>query len=619
MLGEGNNSSVVLPQSTLDMRKQLPQAFAILLFIALLCVPMLIKNQQAASMMPTARGANSGAANRYSFAFVEAAQAAGIKWQHIAPTLDHKLDHIMPQVASMGAGVAVCDFDRDGRLDFYATNSGEGSTNSLFRNLGNGRFEDVAAKMGVGDVNRMPDGVSMGAVWADYDNDGWDDLLIYKWGRPELFHNLKGKGFARVTEKAGLPPWVNANTATWLDFDNDGKLDIFIAGYYRENVNLWKLTTTRIMPDSLEYAGNGARKWLLRGHGDGTFEDVTNQAGLGKSGWALACVAADLRGTGFPDLVVANDYGYTEYWANEGGKFHEIGGPNGVGYRPKSGMSASTGDILNAGDPAIYITNISESGNLVQGNNLWLPSSDDAKTKNRGVAKYLNVASTFGVEMGGWSFGAQFGDLNNDGNLDLYLTNGYISADKSANYWYDYSKISGGNSAIISDAANWPPMKGRSLSGYQSKRVWLNDGNGRFNDVALQTGVTDQLDGRAVALADFSNGGALDAIVSNQRGPLLFYRNTVDAKNRWIEVELEGKKSNRNALGAIVTCFWDGKKQRQDVQSAAGFCAQNMRRLHFGLGHSTKIERLEIHWPSGKTQTLTNLATNKLHHIIEAS
>src|SRR4029453_18184508 len=152
----------------------------------------------------------------------------------------------------------------------------------------------------------------------------------------------------------------------------------------------------------------------------------------------------------------------------------------------KSGMNASAGDVLNQGKLAIYVSNISEEGILLQGNNLWIPSGAGGA-----VPRYENMATAMGVDLGGWSFGAQFGDLNNDGYLDLYVTNGYISADRERSYWYDFSKVGGGNTAIISDAQNWPPMAGRSLSGYQQKRVWLNDGAGQFFDVAQVVGVTD--------------------------------------------------------------------------------------------------------------------------------
>ncbi len=227
------------------------------------------------------------------------------------------------------------------------------------------------------------------------------------------------------------------------------------------------------------------------------------------------------------------------------------------------------------------------------------------------------MARDLGVELGGWSFGAQFGDFNNDGNLDLYLANGYISLDRQRSYWYDFAKVAGGNSSIIGDAANWPAFNGRSLSGYQQKRVWLNDGAGKFVDVAQAVGATDIYDGRSVALADLWNTGALDIVVANQRGPLLIYKNTVTPDNRWIEFSLEGTKSNRSAIGAEITLYWDGKEQLQQVSGGNGFASQNDRRVHFGLGKNPKIEKAVIHWPSGMVQTLDNLTPDRLYTVKE--
>src|SRR6185436_19957866 len=185
---------------------------------------------------------------------------------------------------------------------------------------------------GVADVNRRGTGVSMGAVWGDYDNDGFEDLLVYKYGRPELFHNEKVARFAAVGERAGLPAWVNANSATWLDYDRDGFLDLFIAGYWPDNVNLWKLEPTKIMPESFEYAANGGRAYLLHNRGDGTFEDRTEAMGIRSHRWTLAITAADLLGTGYPDLFLSNDYGVSELFANQSGKrFDDIAAQTGVG------------------------------------------------------------------------------------------------------------------------------------------------------------------------------------------------------------------------------------------------------------------------------------------------
>jgi enediyne biosynthesis protein E4 len=583
------------------------------IFTAMVFSPIIIK--RVASRRDVAKMQLDGqtALQRHGFYLQEVSRAAGVNFTHQAPVLDPRLDHIMPQVASMGASVSVVDFDHDGWSDIYVTSSKEGSKNALYKNLHDGTFKDVAEEMGVADLNRPGTGVSMGAVWGDYDNDGYEDLLLIKWGKPELFHNDAGHGFTRVSDQMGLPPWINANTALWFDYDGDGLLDLFIGGYYSEDVDLWHLASTKMMPDSFEYAKNGGRKYLFHNLGNGKFEEVSAKVGINSRRWALASAAADLRGTGHPDLFVANDYGVSELYFNDGKRFQEVGEQTGVGFAPKSGMNASFGDILNQGRYTIYVSNISEQGVLIQGNNLWVPTEGTAGDH----LQFQNLARDFGVEIGGWSFGAQFGDLNNDGTLDIYLTNGYVSLDHDRSYWYDFSKIAGGHSAIISDAKNWPAMEGRSLSGYQTKHVWLNDGGGKFVDVAQAVGVTDTYDGRAVAFADLWNRGVLDVIVANERGPLLIYKNTVTPENKWIEFDLEGRRSNRSAIGAQVTVYWNGQKQVQEVSGGSGFAAQNQRRLHFGLGKTSEIEKAVIRWPSGTVQTIEHPSPNQSYSIKE--
>jgi enediyne biosynthesis protein E4 len=582
-------------------------------FAGLLATPLAIKKVSARREESQARLDESQALARYGFHLQEVSQQAGVHFVHQAPTLDAKLDGIMPQVASMGASVSVVDFDRDGWPDLYVTNSKTGSLNCLYRNMHDGTFQDVAGQLGLADLNQPGTGVSMGAVWGDYDNDGYEDLFLIKWGKPELFHNDHGHGFTPVQDgsPSGFPSWINANTAVWLDYDGDGLLDLFVGGYYSEKLDLWHLSNTRMMPESFEYAKNGGRKYLFHNLGNGKFEEVSEKAGIKSNRWALAASAADLRGTGHPDLFIANDYGVSELFLNHGGHFAEAGQETGVGFAPKSGMNVAYGDILNQGKYAIYVSNISEEGVLIQGNNLWVP-------REGGALKYENLARDMGVELGGWSFGAQFGDLNNDGNLDLYLTNGYVSLNRTKSYWYDFSRVAGGNSKIIADAANWPAMDGRSLSGYQQKKVWVNDGAAKFVDVAQAVGATDTYDGRSVAMADLWNRGVLDVVVANQRGPLLIYKNTVKPGNEWLEFSLEGGPSNRSAIGAQVTLYWNGQQQVQQVSGGSGFAAQNDRRLHFGLGPNPQSVKAMIRWPSGKVQTVENPVPGKLYNVKEA-
>lgn len=540
-------------------------------------------------------------------------RSIGINFRHECPELDPKLNNIAPQIASMGAAVSIVDVDNDGWNDIYFTNSRTGSSNVLYHNLHNGKFEDIAPQMGLADVNQKGTGVSMGAVWGDFDNDGFEDLFLYKWGKPELFHNIGGKKFVNITEGSGLPDWVNANCAIWFDFDNDGKLDLFLGGYYNENIDLSHITTTKIMPESFRYANNGGRKYLFKNLGNGKFKDVTAEYGLTSTKWVLAAGAADLNGDGYPELYVADDYNVDELYINQKGqRFIERGKQAGIGNIPKSGMSVSFGDINDNGTLGIYTTNITEPGVLIQGNNYWQP-----KTASGGSPSFVNLAQLSGIENAGWSYGAQFGDLNNDGYMDLYAANGFISGKKGTSYWYDYSKVTGGNASIIGDAANWPDMQGKSQSGYQQNKIWLNNSSGLFEDVSDKVCPYTTFDSRAVAMADLWNRGVLDVVVANQNNVPLIYKNNSQNANHFLDVDLHGTLSNADAIGAKVELDWDGKKQMQIVSGGIGFSAQNQHRIHFGIGKTTKADRIIIYWPSGKVYTMENPTIDQLHVITE--
>jgi hypothetical protein len=553
------------------------------------------------------------AINRYGFYLEEVSSAAGVDFVHKSPQLDPLFDPILPQIASMGASVSVCDIDKDGWNDFYVTNSKFGYKNRLYHNQQNGSFVDVAEKMGIADVNVKGQGVSMGAVWADYDNDGFEDVFLYRWGRPELFRNNQGKNFVKVTSQSRLPGWINANTAIWLDYNVDGFVDLFIGGYFPEDVDLWNLKRTKVLTESFEYSHNGGRNYLMKNNGDGTFTDVTIMCGLSSTRWTLAAGSADLNDDGYPELVIANDFGTDELYFNEEGKrFVETGSATMIGFAPKSGMNVSFGDVSNKGNFGIYISNITEDGILIQGNNFWVPATRDGKVV------YENEARRLGIESGGWSYGAQFGDLNNDGFTDLYVANGYISGKKGTNYWYDYAKVTGGNKAIISDIKNWPAMEGRSHSGYQQNKIWVNEGAYFFKDASVQviTGKEDY-DSRAVALADLWNRGKLDLIVANQNDKLLIYKNHSNVSNNWIAFELSGTSGNKSAINAMVKLYWNKQVQVQVVSGGIGFGSQNQRRVHFGMGKSASADSAVIIWPGGKSQVLRGPGINQLHKITE--
>src|SRR2546426_459878 len=452
----------------------------------------------------------------------EVAHASGIDFVHESPTLDPKVAHIAPHIGALGACVSVADVNNDGWPDLYFTTSRFGASNALYLNQKDGTFRDISAEAGVGAINRAGEGVSMGAVWGDYDNDGFEDLLVYKWGYPQLFHNLGNGRFEDVTAQSGLRTWMNSN------------------------------------------------------------------------------------GDGWPDLYLANDYGPEELFLNHEGKRFELARA-GLEDDSKSGMAVAVGDVYNRGEHDVFVTNISEKGFLFQGNNLRLNF-----LKQLG---HFKEVATGVVADAGWAWGAQFGDLNNDGLLDLFVANGFISADSGRDYWYAMSKIAGAQGNIFEDAKNWPPIGSASLSGYERSRVLLNRGQAGFLDVAQEAGVTDLLDGRAVAMADLFNRGLLDVVIANEKGRALLYRNTANPAH-WVELKLVGTRSNRSAIGAEVTVEIGAGRQRQVVDGGSGFCSQNDRRLHFGLGDQ-RLGRVTIRWPSGQTQVLEGVQIDQLHEVTE--
>jgi len=542
--------------------------------------------------------------------FREVSGELGIDFVHGATRVDPSVANIEAQITAVGAAVSVCDADADGRPDLYATTSADGAPNALYVNR-DGGFEEVASQAGIADLNVPGRLACMGSVWADLDNDGDQDAYVYGWGEGRLMRNDGDLRFSDVTESAALVGHANANAATWFDYDRDGWLELYVPGYFDEEEDLRDLETTRIMHDSFEFSRNGGTNRLFHARGDGTFEEVGEALGVAGSRWTYAAVSADFDRDGWPDLYLANDYGPEELFLNREGERFEHATDVGLEGESKSGMCVALGDVWSTGRLSVFVTNISRRGYIFQGNNLRVSLIDE-----EGPMMQLAEGE---VADCGWAWGAQFGDLDDDGFQDLVVVNGFISASKERDYWYHMSKISLATGNVVADAALWPAFEDRSLSGYERTRVLHNRGtvSGRFDEVGEEVGIDDHYDGRAVAMADLDADGRLDVVVANQRGPLLVYRNESSTENRWVGFELRGTHGNRDAIGAEVELRYAERQQLQVVTSACGFASQNERRLHFGLGSEPGEVNATVRWPSGTRTELSNVELDRVHVLTE--
>ncbi|MCH8252807.1 MAG: CRTAC1 family protein [Planctomycetes bacterium] len=549
--------------------------------------------------------------------FTDVTVEAGITHTHHKPVLDQKLDNIMSWVASVGAAAAAGDFDRDGWIDLYVTDSRKGEPNHLYRNNGDGTFTDVAASAGVADLNGDK-GTSMDCVWGDYDGDGWVDLYVLRWGNDALFRNNGDGTFTDVTDdcfrtrdgKKGTE-WANGNAVIFFDYNLDGRLDLYVGNYFDE-VDLWHLKTTSIMHDDFEKSRNGGRNFLYRQESDGTFVETAVALGLDDPGWTLAVGSADVNNDGWPDLYCADDFGPDQVFINNGdGTFKNVSG-SAVAADTKKGMSVDFGDFNNDGWLDVYVTNITTAEYLQEGNMLWY---------NNGVAEdgtwsLTDISLETGTYDGGWGWGAKFFDYDNDGDLDIIAVNGFISAGKG-NYWYDLASwtVLGEDSA---DARNWPSIGDRSFSGYETTRFWQNDGFFSFTQRAADVGLDSDRDGRGVVCFDYDNDGDLDLFVANQNQPPHLYRNDARTAGHWLMVALEAAPetgTNRDAIGTRVTIVTPSGRQIRERDGGNGYCGQSDPRVHFGLGSDDRVDLLEIRWPDGGLQYLENIAANAIVRV----
>ncbi|HUU85100.1 MAG TPA: FG-GAP-like repeat-containing protein [Phycisphaerae bacterium] len=538
--------------------------------------------------------------------FVDIADQAGVRHRHHKPVLDKKLDGIMPWMASVGASCAAADYDKDGDIDLYVVNSQMGEPNSLFRNNGDMTFTDVAASAGVANAN-AEHGASMDAVWGDYDNDGHLDLYVVKWGW-NILYRANGDGtFTDVTEAAGVGDKGNGNAAVWFDFNDDSHLDLYIGNYFR-NVDLWHLQDSRQMHEDFETARDAGPNVLYRNDGDGTFTEVGKEMGVDDAGWTLDCGAADYDNDGDQDLVNANDFGQDRVFrVNADGTFTNVT-DTAIGWDTHKGMNVEFGDYNNDGNLDLYVTNIWTKEYVKEGNQLY---------RNMGDGTFSDISFEANVYDAGWCWAGRFWDYDNDGYLDIIVANGYISGNPDDEYFAKLATEVTKPGFDPIDAQNWPMMGDSTFSGYEPSRVWHNEGNEVFTEVATDLGLADTGDGRGLAIADFDNDGDLDVYIANQGQDSSFYRNDLGNGNNWLQVELTGTNCNRDAIGTRVTVVCGGLSQIRELDGGNGDHSQCPYRMHFGLAGHDKIDRLEIRWPTGYQQRFENLQPNQLLRFTE--
>jgi len=539
-----------------------------------------------------------------SIRFEEIGTKAGVRVTHHTRKFHGKNADVLHMFTDGGAAVAVGDYDNDGFEDIFVTDSDVGKPNHLFHNNGDLTFNDVAEKAGVAGGND-PSSIVSDALWFDYDNDGKLDLLIARFGTPILYHNEGNGKFKDVTATSGLNKFGNTIAVIAFDYDNDGYLDLMFANYFKP-VNLLDLKDPHVLPNDLDNATNGGGVTLWHNTGKGTFEEVTDKAGFGKvTGWALDLGHGDFNNDGLQDVYIACDYGTDHIFLNNGnGTFREVT-EKATGWDTKKGMNVDVADYDNDGWLDIYVTNITDEY-MKECNMLW---------HNNGDGSFTDVSKETGTCETGWGWAAKFADFDNDGWVDLFVVNGLRSAGTDS-YVPLILPVITTPGLDITDVNNWPDIGNRTWSGYQKKKLFRNLGNGTFKDIAAEAGVGNDLDGRGIGVADLDNDGRLDFVQTNADQPLLLYHNLTEKPGNWIELKLNGTKSNRDAIGARVKVETGGLTQIREVDGGNGYAGQSTRRLHFGLGNANRIDKIQIRWPSGSTETVV-VPLNRVSYVEE--
>jgi enediyne biosynthesis protein E4 len=519
--------------------------------------------------------------------FTDVTAQSGITFKHVASPEKKYI------VESMSGGAAFFDYDNDGDLDLYLVNSltvdlvkSKGKTKSdLYRNDGNGKFTEVAVKAGVSDI-----GWGMGVAIGDYNNDGFEDLYITCLGPDRLFKNNGNGTFTDVTDKAGVSDRRWSTGASFVDYDRDGDLDLFVTNYVDFDINnlpefgqgqtcQYKSIPVQCGPRGLKGAGDS----LFRNNGNGTFTDVSKQAGVADPDgfYGLGVITSDFDDDGLIDIFVANDSTPNFHYRNNGdGTFKEIGFTAGTAVNEngseQGSMGATAADYDHDGRFDIFITNFADEYNTLYHN--------DAPNSFTDLSYAAKVAAV-SLPHVGW--GTKFFDYDNDGWVDIFVANGHV----------------------------YPQLP----SYRQPRLLHRNNRNGTFTEVSAEFGatLTELRASRGVAFGDIDNDGDVDLLVADLDGPPQLLRNENGNTNNSILIKTIGVKSNRSGIGARVKVVSGDLTQMDEVRSGDSYISQSDMRLHFGLEKRTKVDLIEVRWPSGQVDKITGVGANRIIVIKE--
>jgi hypothetical protein len=515
--------------------------------------------------------------------------ASGIHWRHVAGLSP---EMYLPETA--GPGCAFFDYDKDGWMDLYLVNSGKCDfydppqrlCNALYRNNRDGTFTDVTEQAGV-----AGNAYGMGVAVGDYDADGLPDLYVTQYPRSILYHNNGDGTFTDVTAKAGVaaPGW--STSAVWFDYDNDGRLDLFVCRF----VDFDKAKNQSCGNDSLRWycmptVYQGAACWLFHNNGDGTFANVSRESGIADplaKAWGV--VAADINNDGWMDLFVANDKVANFLFANRKGRFEDVAPLGGIAYnamgQARSGMGVDAADFDQDGWLDLFITNLDHEMFSLYRNAKKETFDDLAISTGIGTATML---------FSGW--GCRFLDYDNDGELDLIISNGHPDTVVQQR---------------IPDVRYAQPML-----------LFHNSGAHSWKNVSAESGpvFAKKLAARGLAVGDFDNDGSVDVLVAVNDGPPVLLRNHAGRQNHWLGVHLVGRRANVDAIGAKITYRSGNFQRRRWIVGGGSYLSSHDPRVVLGLGPRTKVDWLEVEWPqpSGKIERFTNPPIDRYISIVEA-